>query len=207
VVADDAQATLAALLATGAPIGEAFGMAALACGRDAIRPLLVQAIMPKGATTTAATLRDVAKADPVLAQEGLTAWGRNREVEGTLHLNNCPWVTSIPKGLMILNQCDLDLDGTSITSLPAGLQVGGTLNLSRTPLRTLPAGLDVGHCLWLQHCPKWDGQIPADTKVNRYVITPRHPFMMHQTPQGLGLDAWRAQHPLGERKRGGHVPA
>lgn len=39
---------------------------------------------------------------------------------------------------------DLDLRGTQITSLPAGLKVSGTLYLIDTPITSLPVGLKVG---------------------------------------------------------------
>jgi hypothetical protein len=38
----------------------------------------------------------------------------------------------------------LNLDGTTITSLPADLKVGGNLNLYGTPIKSFPDGLQVG---------------------------------------------------------------
>ena len=51
---------------------------------------------------------------------------------------------------------NLDLSGTSITTLPEGLSVGGYLNLSGTPITELPEGLSVGGSLNLS-----DTQITA----------------------------------------------
>jgi len=44
---------------------------------------------------------------------------------------------------------DLDLNGTSITSLPDNLKVGGDLNLGYAPLTSLPDNLKVGGSLFL----------------------------------------------------------
>ena len=48
------------------------------------------------------------------------------------------------------SQGNLDLYGTTITSLPNGLIVGGNLNLSNTKIETLPNGLKVGGNLKLK---------------------------------------------------------
>jgi len=48
---------------------------------------------------------------------------------------------------------DLNLQGTPIQSLPAGLRVDGNLNLSDTPIQSLPAGLRVGGSLDLRGTP------------------------------------------------------
>jgi len=48
---------------------------------------------------------------------------------------------------------DLDLRGTSIQSLPAGLRVDGDLDLRGTPIQSLPAGLRVGGDLYLSGTP------------------------------------------------------
>jgi hypothetical protein len=47
------------------------------------------------------------------------------------------------------SQGDLDLSGTPIESLPAGLQVVGNLYLSDSKIQSLPAGLRVGGYLYL----------------------------------------------------------
>ncbi len=46
---------------------------------------------------------------------------------------------------------DLDLSYTSITSLPAGLQVSGTLSLIRSSITSLPVGLKIGDALTLSY--------------------------------------------------------
>ena len=56
--------------------------------------------------------------------------------------------TLTPKELNVRD--DLDLYNTSITSLPAGLEVGGTLWLNDTPITSLPADLKVGGYLDLR---------------------------------------------------------
>ena len=48
---------------------------------------------------------------------------------------------------MRITKGDLDLRKTSITSIPAGLQVGGGLNLQGTGITSLPTGLKVGRYL------------------------------------------------------------
>jgi hypothetical protein len=48
---------------------------------------------------------------------------------------------------------DLDLQGTSITSLPQGLKVNGSLYLQKTPITSLPQGLEVGGGLILHNTP------------------------------------------------------
>jgi hypothetical protein len=47
----------------------------------------------------------------------------------------------------------LDLSGTPIRSLPAGLRVGGGLDLSGTQIQSLPADLRVGGNLFLSGTP------------------------------------------------------
>ena len=48
---------------------------------------------------------------------------------------------------------DLELQGTSIQSLPEGLTVGGSLDLKGTQIQSLPEGLVVGRNLYLQDTP------------------------------------------------------
>jgi hypothetical protein len=72
-------------------------------------------------------------------------------VNGNLKLSNKN-ITSLPEGLQVegslyLSRC------TSLTSLPVRLQVGGSLGLSRcTSLTSLPDGLQVGGDLSLSRC-------------------------------------------------------
>ena len=56
------------------------------------------------------------------------------------------------KEMMDENGGDLDLRGTSITSLPEGLTVGGWLYLRGTSITSLPVGLTVGGYLDLSGC-------------------------------------------------------
>ena len=57
-------------------------------------------------------------------------------------------ITSLPAGLQVGG--DLYLKGTSITSLPAGLQIGRDLYLMDTKITSLPADLKVGGSLTLR---------------------------------------------------------
>ena len=62
---------------------------------------------------------------------------------GSLDLENCTGITSLPEGLTVGGY--LDLRGTGITSLPEGLTVGGSLDLENcTGITSLPEGLTVG---------------------------------------------------------------
>jgi len=56
----------------------------------------------------------------------------------------------LPPDQRVMNG-NLDLSGSSITSLPQGLEVGGDLYLQQTRITSLPQGLKVGGALWLQH--------------------------------------------------------
>jgi hypothetical protein len=85
-------------------------------------------------------------------------------VEGDLELRNCTSLTTLPAGLQV--GVDLFLSGcTSLTTLPADLQVGGGLFLSDcTSFTTLPADLQVGGELFLAGCTSLT-TIPADLHV------------------------------------------
>jgi len=61
--------------------------------------------------------------------------------EGNLSLSNTK-ITSLPSGLNVGGT--LYLRNTKITSLPSGLNVGGGLDLSYTPITSLPSSLNVG---------------------------------------------------------------
>jgi len=65
-----------------------------------------------------------------------------RVVKGDLNLKNNKNIKSLPAGLQVGG--DLELSSTGITSLPAGLKVGGHLHLFNTYIKSLPAGLQVG---------------------------------------------------------------
>jgi hypothetical protein len=60
-------------------------------------------------------------------------------------------------------QDDLDLEGSSITSLPVGLKVRGRLNLMSSKIATLPEGLEVDEDLVLKKTKI--ESLPADMKV------------------------------------------
>ena len=68
------------------------------------------------------------------------------ENEGWLYLSGTS-ITALPEGLTVGGS--LDLRGTSITALPEGLTVGGSLDLSGTSITALPEGLTVGGWLYL----------------------------------------------------------
>ena len=70
--------------------------------------------------------------------------------KGDLNLSNTP-ITSLPAGLKVGG--NLYLYDTPITSLPAGLSVGGYLDLSNTQITSLPAGLIVRGHLDLYNTP------------------------------------------------------
>jgi hypothetical protein len=83
---------------------------------------------------------------PALRRSASGAWEEEkydleitRMVKG---LANLPIDQRVVKG-------DLNLEKTSITSLPAGLNVSGYLSLINTPIRSLPKGLKVGEDLLL----------------------------------------------------------
>ena len=92
------------------------------------------------------------------------------EVERYLDLRGTS-ITSLPEGLKV-GGC-LYLRGTKITSLPEGLKVGGHLDLSDTPITSLPEGLKVGGSLYLSDTPlakKWkDSMTPDGVKGEVYV--------------------------------------
>ena len=70
--------------------------------------------------------------------------------KGNLNLNNTP-ITSLPAGLIVGGS--LYLYNTQITSLPADLKVEGYLDLRSTQITSLPAGLKVGGNLDLNDTP------------------------------------------------------
>jgi hypothetical protein len=70
-----------------------------------------------------------------------------RVVKGELDLEDTS-ITSLPQGLKVGG--GLYLSRTSITSLPQGLVVGGSLVLMETPITSLPQGLEVGDNLYLE---------------------------------------------------------
>jgi len=70
---------------------------------------------------------------------------------GSLYLENCTGITSLPDNLTVGGY--LDLRGTGITSLPDNLTVGGSLYLKNcTGITSLPDNLTVGGSLDLENC-------------------------------------------------------
>ena len=73
-------------------------------------------------------------------------------VNGNLNLSNKN-ITSLPEGLQVEGSLGLSRC-TSLTSLPEGLQVGKSLSLTGcTNLTSLPDGLQVGGNLYLANTP------------------------------------------------------
>jgi hypothetical protein len=83
-----------------------------------------------------------------------------RVVNGNLDLRGTS-ITSLPRDLKV--DGGLFLQYTPITSLPQGLKVGGTLNLTGTPITSLPQGLKVGDGLYLSGTPITS--LPQDLEV------------------------------------------
>jgi hypothetical protein len=197
---------LDALLATGATVGEALGLAAQAFGLEATLPRLLGALgAPSAARAHGAdpwgqggagtgqdpavlTLDEVAAGHPGLALAGLLAWGQGRAMPGSLWLASRTWVTTLPPGLSVGRH--LNLIDTGIATLPKGL-LARSLDLDGTPLTTLPAGLWISRHLSLRRCRDWDGRIPEDARIGRKLLTDAH-------PDGIGFAEWRRLHPDGE---------
>jgi hypothetical protein len=180
----DHRGTLEAILATGAEPAEALGLLAAAHGCACALPFLLERLRLakggwRGAGKVVPLLIEVALWHPGLAQEGLTAWGRNRTITSSLYLEGCSWVTSLPQGMAVAG--DLWLDGSGIRSLPAGLKVAGSLFLRDTPLEGLPECLVVGGDLCL------DGArmetLPDDLRVEGGLDLKRS--MIQTMPSGL----------------------
>jgi hypothetical protein len=186
----DAVAMLAALRATGAPLGEALGLAAVVHGDEALLPHVVEALRtPTGRwlpnPQAVAVLVQVAPYAPDLAAKGLCAWGRGRFLKGDLRLGGCTWVTALPEGVRVEGHCDLGCTG--LTALPEGFRVGGSLSLDESLIQTLPRGLSVRLDLSLWRCPDWDEGIPEGLEVGRSICTERHGFK-----HGGRVGEWRA---------------
>jgi hypothetical protein len=99
--------------------------------------------------------------DPVRMVEKLRKLPEDkRVVKGDFDLTKAS-ITSLPAGLQVGGS--LNLYGTYITSLPAGLRVGGTLNLMGAPITSLPDDLQVGGNLDLRYASITS--LPAGLKV------------------------------------------
>jgi hypothetical protein len=191
VVDNQVNATIEQALAKGGNLTAVLKTALRIHGSDLLRPILLGAVVAlRKADQAIGLLCQVATVDPTLAQDCLSAWGRDRWVSN-LSLRGQAWVKSLPEGLRVGGESDLS--GTSITALPNGLQVDGNLDLRATPIVTLPLGLRVGGRLTLTRCDQWDGQIPLDARVKSYINTDL---------SGWGdrtLGRWRQKFPNGER--------
>jgi hypothetical protein len=193
----EVQATLDAILATGASQGEALAMAAEVHGRDQALPHLLAALYDwAGAFRAPAALYRldaVAERDPELARMGFLAWGRNRSIQA--ESENAPHPVNA-NGNEIWNNDDrggLTLWARPwLTTLPEGMTLARSLELGDLPIGSLPNRLGVGADLRIKGCPNWDGRIPEGVRVDGKVVTPAHP------EPGIPLTAWRALHPNGE---------
>jgi hypothetical protein len=109
-------------------------------------------------------------------------------VGGSLSLNGAT-IGSLADGFCV--ERDLTLSGARVATLPAGLTVKGELNLERASVTTLPCGLSVGQDLRVAWSA-WDGRIPDDAQVGRFLYTNRH------FDRGITLADWRRLYPYGE---------
>ena len=105
---------------------------------------------------------------------------KNPVIEVNLDLRGTQ-ITSLPAGLSVGGS--LVLQGTQITSLPTGLSVGGDLYLQGTPIASLPEGLSVGGSLVLQGTPITS--LPADLKVGGGLYLYGTPIT--SLPEGLSV--------------------
>ncbi len=76
---------------------------------------------------------------------------------------------------------DLYLRGTSIQSLPPGLEVGGSLNLTNTPIQSLPPGLEVRGNLFLGDTPIQS--LPSGLKVGGHLLLRDTPISKKYTEE------------------------
>lgn len=89
--------------------------------------------------------------------------------EGSLSLEGCTGLVSLPEGLQCGGYLDL-MDCIELRSLPEGLTVGGHLDLEGcTGLRALPEGLKVGGSLDLRRC-KGLRSLPKGLQVGGSII-------------------------------------
>jgi hypothetical protein len=192
------EATLDALLATGASLDEALGLLAQAHGVAAVLPRLMAlpdlaSPLRNGTHRGLEALRVVGATSPDLALAGLGAfldrWG-GRPINGSLWLGACAWAVALPAGLVLDDalSCSLDLDDSGIVALPEGLKVGGSLSAERTALTAVPEGTEVGGNLMLRAsritCLPEGLKVPGELELN---LTP-----IAVLPKGLvvGRDLW-----------------
>jgi hypothetical protein len=190
VPAQDSEALLAAIRATGAGEGEAFVLLAQAMGSKAAVPHLNSYLQQnRFPDSVVMVLEEVGVRDPALANAALKAWPWGRTVEGDLDFTQTEWLKVLPRGLRVKGS--LLLLHSSIVALPEDLDVKA-LHLEGTDFVNLPRGLVVRDFLDMADCPRWDGRIPADARVEGKLVTDRH-------PDGITLPRWRRLHPRGER--------
>ena len=77
-------------------------------------------------------IKNGSEGDLILMYSQIEKLPDNFTVNGTLDLQRCKNLQSLPNGLKV--KFTLDLRGINITSLPSDLEVGGSLILYRTPI-------------------------------------------------------------------------
>jgi hypothetical protein len=149
-VLDAAQTTLAAILATGADLGEAIVLVAQAHGPAAARHCLREALTGTSHLCHLDLLDQVAAADPRLARAAFLEWLAIPATRaGSLDFRDHLWLPPLPADLRVAGW--LYLDRVPIRSLPQGLWVEEGLSLSGCPIKKLPTGLHVGGNLFLSY--------------------------------------------------------
>ena len=108
-------------------------------------------------------------------------------IRGSLILDNCKGIKSIPNGVTIQGSlsakktkikeigkglivgCNLDLSGSKIKNLPNGLTVAGNLDLRKTRIKNIPTDLVVGGYLLIDKSRVKD--VPPCVKVGKGIDT------------------------------------
>jgi hypothetical protein len=160
---------LAALLASGVPLGEALGQLAQGCGCERAHLPILAALEWAEPRVVVEILDGVALLESELARTCLRAWGHGRQVKGDLDFSAKGWITELPVGLTVVG--GLNLAGSEVVALPLGLVVGGDLDL--------------------RGCLRWDGFLSRGVRVDGKVRTDRH-------AEGIAAEAWGCLYPEGE---------
>jgi hypothetical protein len=100
--------------------------------------------------------------------------------KGDLNLNGTS-ITSLPDNLTVGG--DLGLYNTKINSLPDNLTVGGGLNLGNTPITSLPDNLKVGGYLDLENTSITS--LPDNLKVGEYLGLENTPLSKKYTKEQI----------------------
>ena len=95
-------------------------------------------------------IRNGSEGDLILMYSQIEKLPDNFTVNGTLDLQRCKNLQSLPNGLKVTY--DLDLRRTNITSLPSDLEVGRDLILMHSQIEKLPDNLTVNGNLDLDGC-------------------------------------------------------